>query len=116
MASDLAAVTGQAIDRLCRPVETEATAWLRSVGPILDRQKRQLAIEDAIVRFSPRVEEAAEILDALTAALYERYGDHAEDALSVAREFRAALADVEPPADRPDEITLAKEAAERGAL
>lgn len=104
-------VTGQAIAQLCRPVETEATAWLKSVGPQLARFKRQQAIEEAIVEFFPDAEEAAELLDAITASLKVRYEDHAEDAIRLADKFRAALDEVEPPAECIDEMTLAKDAA-----
>lgn len=108
----LAAVTGQAMDKLCRPVETEAAAFLRAAGPILDRFKRQQAIEDAIMAFGPDADEAAEILDAITESLRRRYEDNAEDALRVAGEFREALGEIEEPGDwKPDEMTLAKDAA-----
>lgn len=89
----LAAVTGQALGSLKLGLAAE---WLAATGPLLARFKQQEALENAITEFAPDAEEAQELLDALTASLRRRYEDHAEDALTVAREFRAALAEVEP--------------------
>lgn len=76
------------------------------------RHEAQRAIENAIMAFAPDADEAAEILDALTASLQRRYEDHADDALHAAKEFRLALGEVDEPGDwKPDEMTIAKEAA-----
>lgn len=110
----LAAAAGHALGTLLQP--TPATEWLASVGPQLDRIKRQRAIEDAIVEFLPDAEEAQEILDALTASLRGRYEELAEDALHQAQKFRIALGEVSEPGEwEADEMTLAKEAALREA-
>lgn len=104
----LAEVTGQALGTLLRPAPGSATEWLANVGPQLNRFKRQQAIEDAIMAFAPDADEAQEILDALTESLRRRYEDNAEDALSVAREFREALAEV----NTPETVVVPKDEAE----
>lgn len=103
-----------ALGTLLRPTPTQE--WLASTGPKLDRFKLQQSIENAITALNPDADEAAEILDALTASLARRYEDHADDALHAAKEFRLSLGEVSEPGDwAPDEMTLAKEAAEREA-
>lgn len=93
----LAEVTGQALGTLLQP--TPAVQWLASTGPLLARYKQLEDLENAITAFAPDADEAQQILDALTASLKRRYEDHAEDAIRIADEFRAALAEVEPPAE-----------------
>lgn len=105
----LAESAAEAFKRLSMADTGPVGDWLLSCTPILERQKKQRAIEEAITAFHADADEAAEILDALTASLKLRYEDHAEDAIRIADEFRAALAEVEPLPDGIDEMTLAKE-------
>lgn len=80
------------------------------------RHEAQRAIENAIMALAPDADEAAEILDALTASLKGRYEDLAEDALRQAGKFRTSLGEIKEPGEwKLDEMTLAKEAAEREA-
>lgn len=108
-------VTGQAIAKLCRPVETEATKFLLAAGPILDRLKRLQAIENEIIAARLDADELSDLLDAVAAAAERRYGDHAHDFIAQLNVAKESLVDIEPPCDKPDEMTLAKEAAEREA-
>lgn len=71
-------------------------------GAVLDvqqradaRRARQLQIERAIVEYNPDTVEAAEVLQALMAAVRQRYGDRAVDVLERMNEAREALDELE---------------------